>query len=50
MKYMQPLLDRVQKREIDASFVISHRLSLEEAQPAYETFRVMLDPWEAKAA
>ncbi|MCU1299314.1 MAG: Alcohol dehydrogenase GroES domain protein [Acidobacteriaceae bacterium] len=59
MKYMQPLLERVQKAEIDPSFVITHRLSLEEAPQAYETFRdkeqqcikVVLDPWkEAKAA
>jgi threonine dehydrogenase-like Zn-dependent dehydrogenase len=59
MKYMQPLLDRVQKGEIDPSFVITHRLSLDEAPGAYQTFRdkeqqcvkVVLDPWkEAKAA
>jgi threonine dehydrogenase-like Zn-dependent dehydrogenase len=59
MKYMQPLLDRVQKGEIDPSFVITHRLGLDEAPGAYQTFRdkeqqcvkVVLDPWkEAKAA
>jgi threonine dehydrogenase-like Zn-dependent dehydrogenase len=59
MKYMQPLLERVQKGEIDPSFVITHRLSLDEAPGAYKTFRdkneqcikVVLDPWkEAKAA
>jgi threonine dehydrogenase-like Zn-dependent dehydrogenase len=29
MRYMQPLLDRVQTDEIDPSFVISHTLPLE---------------------
>jgi len=58
MRYMQPLLDRVQKGEIDPSFVITHRLSLEEAQQAYRMFRdkeqacikVVLDPWKDAAA
>jgi threonine dehydrogenase-like Zn-dependent dehydrogenase len=57
-KYMQPLLERVQKGEIDPSFVITHRLSLDEAPAAYKTFRdkqdqcikVVLDPWQEKAA
>ena len=58
MRYMQPLLDRVQKGEIDPSFVITHRLSLEEAPQAYKMFRdkeqacikVVLDPWKEAAA
>jgi threonine dehydrogenase-like Zn-dependent dehydrogenase len=58
MRYMQPLLDRVQKGEIDPSFVITHRLSLEEAPQAYRMFRdkeqacikVVLDPWKDAAA
>jgi threonine dehydrogenase-like Zn-dependent dehydrogenase len=58
MKYMQPLLERVQKGEIDPSFVITHRLGLEEAPKAYETFRdkqqqcvkVVLDPWKKSNA
>lgn len=58
-KYMEPLLQKVQSGAIDPSFVITHRLSLEEAPQAYRTFRdkqqecikVVLDPWqEAKAA
>jgi threonine dehydrogenase-like Zn-dependent dehydrogenase len=39
MNYMKPLLDRVQKGEIDPSFVITHRLPLEEAPNAYEIFK-----------
>jgi threonine dehydrogenase-like Zn-dependent dehydrogenase len=39
MNYMKPLLDRVQKGEIDPSFVITHRLPLEEAPHAYEIFK-----------
>ena len=38
-RYLQPLLERVQKGEIDPSFVISHTLPLEEAPRAYEMFR-----------
>lgn len=37
-RYLQPLLDRVQKGEIDPSFVITHRLSLDEAPQGYEIF------------
>jgi threonine dehydrogenase-like Zn-dependent dehydrogenase len=37
-KYMKPLLERVQKGEIDPSFVISHTLNLEDAPKAYEMF------------
>jgi threonine dehydrogenase-like Zn-dependent dehydrogenase len=37
-KYMQPLLERIQKGEIDPSFVITHRLSLEQAPDGYATF------------
>src|SRR5437868_1670075 len=31
MKYMQPLLQRIQRNEIDPSFVITHRLTLDDA-------------------
>jgi threonine dehydrogenase-like Zn-dependent dehydrogenase len=57
-KYMAPLLQRVQNGEIDPSFVITHRLSLDEAPEGYKTFRnkqdqcikVVLDPWREAAA
>ena len=38
-RYLQPLLDRVQKGEIDPSFVITHRMKLDEAPHAYEIFK-----------
>src|SRR5689334_3432025 len=39
MRYMKPLLDRVERGEIDPSFVITHRLTLDDAPNAYKTFR-----------
>lgn len=58
MRYMQPLLDRIQAGEIDPSFVISHTLPLDQAPDAYRMFRdkrdrctkVVLKPWEFAAA
>jgi len=38
-KYMKPLLDRIQAGEIDPSFVITHRLKLDDAPAAYKSFR-----------
>ena len=38
-RYLRPLLDRIQHGEIDPSFVITHRLNLEEAPHAYKIFR-----------
>ena len=37
-RYMQPLLDRVLKGEIDPSFVVTHQLPLDEAPRGYEMF------------
>ena len=37
-RYMRPLLDRIENGEIDPSFVITHRLRLEDAPHGYETF------------
>ena len=39
MRYMAPLLDRVARGEIDPSFVITHRVRLEDAPGAYRMFR-----------
>jgi threonine dehydrogenase-like Zn-dependent dehydrogenase len=59
MRFMQPLLEHIQKGEIDPSFVISHRVPIDEAPRMYQVFRdkqegctkVVLDPWaESKAA
>lgn len=37
-RYLQPLMERIQKHQIDPSFVISHRLNLDEAARGYEIF------------
>jgi threonine dehydrogenase-like Zn-dependent dehydrogenase len=37
--YTGPLLDRIQRGEIDPSVIISHRVSLEDAPEMYEIFR-----------
>ena len=37
-RYMRPLLDRVEKGEIDPSFVITHRMRLDDAPEGYDTF------------
>jgi len=53
MRYMKPLLERIERAEIDPSFVVSHRLPIGKAADAYRMFRekndqctkVVLDPW-----
>jgi threonine dehydrogenase-like Zn-dependent dehydrogenase len=53
MRYMRPLLERIERGEIDPTVVISHRLPLSKAPEAYKVFRdkedhctkVVLDPW-----
>ncbi len=56
-RYLKPLLERVERGEIDPSFVISHRVPLAKAPEMYDTFlkkqdecvKVVMDPW-AEAA
>ncbi|MBC7835012.1 MAG: glutathione-dependent formaldehyde dehydrogenase [Phycisphaerales bacterium] len=51
-RYMKPLLDRISRGDIDPSFVITHRLALEDASDAYDIFhkksndciKVVMDP------
>jgi threonine dehydrogenase-like Zn-dependent dehydrogenase len=38
-KYLKPLYEHIKNGNIDPSFVVTHRLSLEEASNAYETFK-----------
>jgi threonine dehydrogenase-like Zn-dependent dehydrogenase len=38
-RYLRPLLDRIRRGEIDPSFVVTHRMRLEEAPQAYKMFR-----------
>lgn len=37
-KYMAPLLERIARGDIDPSFVITHRMALDDAPLGYETF------------
>jgi threonine dehydrogenase-like Zn-dependent dehydrogenase len=37
-RYTRPLLERIEKGEIDPSFVVTHKMSLEDAATAYDTF------------
>jgi threonine dehydrogenase-like Zn-dependent dehydrogenase len=37
-RYMKPLLERIEKGQIDPSFVITHRLPLDEAPRGYDMF------------
>ena len=53
-RYMRPLLDRIQNGELDPSFVITHRMKLDDAPRAFDMFnqkqddceKVVLKPWE----
>ncbi|MFL6675898.1 MAG: zinc-dependent alcohol dehydrogenase [Massilia sp.] len=38
-RYMQPLLERVQKGELDPSAIITHHMSLDDAPHGYEIFK-----------
>ena len=37
-RYLRPLLERIERGEIDPSFVITHRMSLEDAPHGYKIF------------
>jgi threonine dehydrogenase-like Zn-dependent dehydrogenase len=58
LKYMEPLLKRIEQKEIDPSEIITHRPSLEDAPEMYKVFRnkedhcikVVMDPWREKKA
>ena len=41
--YTKPLLEKIERGEIDPSFIISHRVSLDEAPEMYRTFRDKAD-------
>jgi threonine dehydrogenase-like Zn-dependent dehydrogenase len=42
-KYLRPLLERVERGEIDPSFIITHRVGLDDAPEMYQTFRAKED-------
>lgn len=58
MRYMKPLLERIERGEINPEFVISHRLPITQAAEGYHIFRekqdhctkVVLDPWSTERA
>ena len=51
--YLQPLLERVEKGDIDPSFLISHRIGIEQVPEFYKKWRdkeedvtkIVIDPW-----
>jgi len=42
-KYMPMLLDRIERREIDPSFIVTHRVTLDDAPRMYQAFREKQD-------
>jgi threonine dehydrogenase-like Zn-dependent dehydrogenase len=56
--YMKPLLERIEKGQIDPSYIISHRITLDEAPAMYEIWRdkkqkvtkIVIDPWAEPSA
>jgi threonine dehydrogenase-like Zn-dependent dehydrogenase len=42
-RYMKPLLEHIEKGNLDASFVVTHRLGLDAAAEGYETFKHKTD-------
>jgi threonine dehydrogenase-like Zn-dependent dehydrogenase len=54
--YMKPLLEKIEKGQIDPSLIISHRITLEEAPKMYEIWRdkkekvtkIVIDPWASR--
>jgi threonine dehydrogenase-like Zn-dependent dehydrogenase len=42
-KYLRPLLERIERGEIDPSFVITHRMRLADAPAGYATFKQKQD-------
>jgi threonine dehydrogenase-like Zn-dependent dehydrogenase len=38
-RYLRPLLERIERGEIDLSFIITHRMRLEDAPEGYDIFK-----------
>jgi len=57
-RYMKPLLGRIEKGEIDPTYIISHRITLDEVPDMYKVWRdkqqnvtkIVIDPWAEKKA
>ncbi len=58
MRYMKPLLDHIEKGDIDPSMIISHRVSIDQAPEMYDIWlkkeehvtKIVLDPWAESIA
>jgi threonine dehydrogenase-like Zn-dependent dehydrogenase len=56
--YMKPLLERIERGQIDPSYIISHRITLEQVPEMYRIWRdkkenvtkIVIDPWAHKSA
>lgn len=54
--YMRPLLEKIEEGQIDPSFVISHRVTLDEVPAMYKVWRdkedqvtkIVIDPWATR--
>jgi threonine dehydrogenase-like Zn-dependent dehydrogenase len=52
-RYLRPLLERIQRRQIDPTFIITHHLPIDEAPRGYKMFndktddclKIVLKPW-----
>jgi threonine dehydrogenase-like Zn-dependent dehydrogenase len=42
-RYMRPLVERIERGEIDPSFVVTHRMTLDQAPMGYKIFRDKMD-------
>lgn len=53
-RYVKPLLEMIEQGKVDPSFIITHKISIDEAPAAYDMFRnkedncikVVMDPWK----
>jgi threonine dehydrogenase-like Zn-dependent dehydrogenase len=53
-KYLAPLLKTIEEGKIDPSFLISHRIGIEQVPGMYKTWRdkqdavtkIVIDPWQ----
>jgi threonine dehydrogenase-like Zn-dependent dehydrogenase len=56
--YMKPLLERIERGQIDPSYIISHRITIEQAPEMYRIWRdkkenvtkIVIDPWAHTSA
>ena len=55
--YMKPLLERIEKGQIDPTYIISHRVTLDQVPEMYKIWRdkkenvtkIVIDPWQTAA-